>query len=121
MSERGKPRLLALAGSLRQDSFNRLLAANAAQMARDAGAEVVEVNLREYPLPIFDEDIEAAGTPDNVRALKDLFATVDGLLIASPEYNGSVTAALKNLIDWVSRPDDQYGRARRHERIRCGR
>ena len=63
MSERGKPRLLALAGSPRQDSFNRLLAANAAQMARDAGAEVVEVNLREYPLPIFDEDIEAAGTP----------------------------------------------------------
>lgn len=111
MSEQRKPRLLALAGSLRQDSFNRLLAANAAQMARDAGAEVVEINLREYPLPVFDEDIEAAGLPDNVRTLKDLFATADGLLIASPEYNGSVTAALKNLIDWVSRPDDQYGRA----------
>ena len=111
MSEQRKPRLLALAGSLRQDSLNRMLAANAAQMAREAGAEVVEVNLREYPLPLFDEDIEAAGIPDNVRALKDLFATVDGLLIASPEYNGSVTAALKNLIDWVSRPDDQYGRA----------
>lgn len=111
MSEQRKPRLLALAGSLRQDSLNRLLAANAAQMARDAGAEVVEVNLREYPLPVFDEDIEAAGIPDQVRALKDLFATADGLLVASPEYNGSVTAALKNLIDWVSRPDEQFARA----------
>jgi len=111
MSEQRKPRLLALAGSLRQDSFNRHLAANAAQMARDAGAEVTEINLRDYPLPIFDEDVEAAGIPDNVRTLKDLFATADGLLIASPEYNGSVTAALKNLIDWVSRPDGQFDRA----------
>lgn len=111
MSEQRKPRLLALAGSLRKDSHNRYLAANAARLAREAGAEVIEVNLRDYPLPLFDEDIEAAGLPDNVRALKDLFATADGVLIASPEYNGSVTAALKNLIDWVSRPDAQFGRA----------
>lgn len=111
MSNNRKPRLLALAGSLRQDSWNRQLAAAAAQMARDAGAEVVEVNLRDFPLPLFDEDIEAAGVPEPVSRLKDLFASADGLLIASPEYNGSVTAALKNLIDWVSRPDGQYGRA----------
>ncbi|WP_105103676.1 NADPH-dependent FMN reductase [Microbulbifer pacificus] len=111
MNSSRKPRLLALAGSLRQNSWNRHLAAAAAQMARDAGAEVVEVNLRDYPLPLFDEDIEAVGVPEPVRRLKDLFASVDGLLIASPEYNGSVTAALKNLIDWVSRPDGQYGRA----------
>ncbi|TLM79693.1 NADPH-dependent FMN reductase [Microbulbifer harenosus] len=111
MSNNRKPRLLALAGSLRQDSWNRQLATAAAQMARDAGAEVVEVNLRDYPLPLFDEDIEAAGVPEPVSRLKDLFASADGLLIASPEYNGSVTAALKNLIDWVSRPDGQYGRA----------
>ncbi|WGL17515.1 NAD(P)H-dependent oxidoreductase [Microbulbifer bruguierae] len=111
MSNQRKPRLLALAGSLRQDSWNRQLAAAAAQMARDSGAEVVEVNLRDYPLPLFDEDIEAAGVPELVSRLKDLFASADGLLIASPEYNGSVTAALKNLIDWVSRPDGQYGRA----------
>lgn len=111
MSEQRKPRLLAFAGSLRQDSYNRHLAANAAQMAREAGAEVVEVNLRDYPLPMFDEDVEALGVPEKVRELKDLFATADGLLIASPEYNGSVTAVLKNLIDWVSRPDGQFGRA----------
>jgi len=111
MSEQRKPRLLAFAGSLRQNSYNRHLAANAARMAREAGAEVVEVNLRDYPLPMFDEDVEAQGVPEKVRELKDLFATADGLLIASPEYNGSVTAVLKNLIDWVSRPDGQFGRA----------
>ena len=111
MSNTQSPRLLALAGSLRQDSYNRQLAATAAQMAREAGAEVIEVNLRDYPLPVFDEDIEAAGVPENAAKLKDLFASADGLLIASPEYNGSVTAALKNLIDWVSRPDARYGRA----------
>ncbi|MFD1218415.1 MULTISPECIES: NADPH-dependent FMN reductase [Microbulbifer] len=111
MSEQRKPRLLAFAGSLRQNSYNRHLAANAAEMARAAGAEVVEVNLRDYPLPMFDEDVEAQGVPENVRALKDLFATADGLLIANPEYNGSVTAALKNLIDWVSRPDGQFAPA----------
>lgn len=111
MSNNQPIRLLALAGSLRQDSYNRQLAAAAAQIARDTGAEVIEVNLREFPLPLFDEDIEAAGVPEPVSALKALFASADGLLIASPEYNGSVTAALKNLIDWVSRPDDRYGRA----------
>ncbi|MBB5212047.1 NADPH-dependent FMN reductase [Microbulbifer hydrolyticus] len=111
MSMNQSPRLLAFAGSLRKDSYNRQLAAAAAQMARQAGAEVIEVNLRDYPLPVFDEDVEAAGVPQKVAELKDLFSTADGLLIASPEYNGSVTAALKNLIDWVSRPDASYGRA----------
>ena len=111
MSISQSPRLLAIAGSLRKDSYNRQLAAAAAQMAREAGAEVIEVNLRDYPLPLFDEDIEAAGVPEKAAELKDLFASADGLLIASPEYNGSVTAALKNLIDWVSRPDGRYGRA----------
>lgn len=110
MNIKRKPRFLALAGSLRKDSYNRQLAAAAAQMAREAGAEVIEVDLREYPLPLFDEDIEAAGVPEQASALKALFASADGLLIASPEYNGSLTAPLKNLIDWVSRPDDEFAR-----------
>ncbi|WP_043317222.1 NADPH-dependent FMN reductase [Microbulbifer sp. HZ11] len=111
MNTRHKPHLLALAGSLRKDSWNRQLASAAAELAREAGAEVTEIDLREFPLPLFDEDIEAAGVPEQASRLKALFASADGLLIASPEYNGSVSAALKNLIDWVSRPDGQFGRA----------
>jgi NAD(P)H-dependent FMN reductase len=68
------------------------------------GAEVTVLDLRDYPLPIFDEDLERTGTPENARRLKELFVGHDGLLIASPEYNSSITAVLKNTIDWVSRP-----------------
>lgn len=99
------PRILAFAGSLRKDSFNKKLVAVAAQGARDAGAEVTIVDLRDFPLPLFDQDLEAAeGMPAAGQQLKDLFLAHDGLLIASPEYNSSITAPLKNTIDWVSRP-----------------
>lgn len=99
------PRILALAGSLRAASHNKLLARLALEAARDGGAETTFVDLRELPLPLFDEDLERDhGLPDNARVLKDLFATHHGLIIASPEYNSSVTAVLKNTIDWVSRP-----------------
>jgi NAD(P)H-dependent FMN reductase len=100
------PRILAFGGSLRRDSFNQKLAAIAAQGARDAGAEVTLVALRDFPLPVFDQDIEAAsGMPDAAKRLKGLFREHHGLLIASPEYNSSVTAALKNALDWVSRAE----------------
>ncbi|MCE9607183.1 MAG: NAD(P)H-dependent oxidoreductase [Planctomycetia bacterium] len=99
------PRILAFAGSLRKDSFNKKLAAIAAQGAREAGAETTVVDLRDFPLPLFDQDLEAAeGMPAAGRQLKDLFLKHDGLLIASPEYNSSITAPLKNALDWVSRP-----------------
>jgi NAD(P)H-dependent FMN reductase len=98
------PRILAFGGSLRAESFNTKLARLAAGAAREAGAEVTLVELRDLPLPVFDQDLEAReGLPPNARKLKDLFAAHDGLLIASPEYNSSITAALKNVIDWVSR------------------
>jgi chromate reductase, NAD(P)H dehydrogenase (quinone) len=99
-----EPRILAFAGSLRQGSFNKRLARVAAAAARAAGAHVTEVDLRDYPLPVFDQDLEdREGLPANARKLKDLFLANDGLLIASPEYNSSITGALKNTIDWVSR------------------
>ncbi len=77
----------------------------AATGARNAGAEVTYIDLRDFPMPLFDEDLEAAeGLPDNVLKFKELMIAHQGLLIASPEYNSSITAVLKNAIDWASRP-----------------
>ena len=98
------PRILAFGGSLRRDSHNQKLAAIAASGAREAGAEVTVISLRNFALPVFDEDLEAAsGMPEAAKRLKAIFREHDGLIIASPEYNSSITAALKNAIDWVSR------------------
>lgn len=103
------PRILAFAGSSRTDSYNKKLIAVAVEGARQAGAEVTLIDLRDYPLPIYDGDLEAnEGLPANGRKLKDLFLANDGLLIASPEYNSSFSALLKNTIDWVSRPVEEY-------------
>ncbi|MBE7496034.1 MAG: NAD(P)H-dependent oxidoreductase [Verrucomicrobiaceae bacterium] len=100
------PRILAFGGSLRRDSFNQKLAAVAAAGAREAGAEVTVIALRDFPLPVFDQDLEdAEGMPSAAKALKQLFREHDGLLIAAPEYNSSLTAALKNTLDWVSRAE----------------
>lgn len=100
------PRILAFGGSLRHDSYNQKLAALAAAGARDSGATVTLIALRDFPLPVFDEDLESAhGMPETARQLKELFYTHDGVIIASPEYNSSLTAALKNAIDWVSRSE----------------
>ena len=99
------PRILAFAGSLRRNSFNKKLLKNAVKGARDAGAEVTLLDLKDFPLPLFDQDLEAEqGVPENGKKLKKLFIDRDGLLIASPEYNSSFPAVLKNAIDWVSRP-----------------
>ena len=99
------PRILAFAGSNRRDSFNKKLMSLAAKGARDAGAEVTHIDLADFPLPVFDQDLEAAqGMPENGKKLKQLFIDHDGLLISAPEYNSSITAVLKNAIDWVSRP-----------------
>lgn len=98
------PRILAFAGSLRKDSFNKKLVQIAVQGARRAGADVTYIDLKDYPLPIYDGDIESAsGIPENGLKLKKLFAEHDGLLISAPEYNSSISGVLKNTIDWVSR------------------
>ncbi|MBW4470144.1 MAG: NAD(P)H-dependent oxidoreductase [Stenomitos rutilans HA7619-LM2] len=99
------PRILAFAGSTRTDSFNKRLVKIAAQGATAVGADTTFADLREFAMPLFDEDLEAKeGLPSGARQFKDLLLAHDGLLIASPEYNSSITAVLKNAIDWASRP-----------------
>jgi chromate reductase, NAD(P)H dehydrogenase (quinone) len=99
------PKILAFAGSIRRNSFNKKLVQIAAQGVLQSGAEATFLDLADYRLPIFDEDLEATeGLPENVRSLKEIFLGHQGLLIASPEYNSSVTAVLKNTLDWLSRP-----------------
>jgi NAD(P)H-dependent FMN reductase len=102
--------LLAVSGSTRAASYNRLLVEVAARGAEAAGARVTRVDLREFALPLYDADAEAAGgLPERAAALKALFVASDGYLIAAPEYNGSLPAVLKNAIDWVSRPTPGSG------------
>lgn len=101
------PRILAFAGSARNGSFNHRLVQVAVAGARAAGAEVTVLNLKDHPLPLFDQDLEQEQrSPENVTKIKQLFLEHDGLLIASPEYNSSITPLLKNTIDWVSRSSE---------------
>jgi chromate reductase len=99
------PKILAFSGSARKDSFNKKLLQIAIAGAHAAGAEVTVVDLKDYPLPLFDQDLESEqGAPENAVKLKQLFVSHQALLIASPEYNSSITPLMKNTIDWVSRP-----------------
>jgi chromate reductase, NAD(P)H dehydrogenase (quinone) len=101
------PRLLAFAGSLRTPSLNKKLVAIAAQGARDAGAGVTLIDLRDLPMPIYDGDDEAEhGLPENARTFKRLLMDHNGVLIATPEYNSQFPAVLKNVIDWASRREN---------------
>ena len=97
-------KILAFAGSARKDSWNKQILRIAAEGAREKSAEVTVIDLKDFPLPLFDQDLESAsGLPENAKRLKKLFVEHDGLLIACPEYNSSITPLLKNTIDWVSR------------------
>jgi len=99
-----RSKILAFAGSARKDSYNKKLIRIATEGARATGAEVTLIDLRDFPLPVFDEDLEKEqGLPAHARQLKDLFNSHQGLLIASPEYNSTISPLLKNTIDWVSR------------------
>jgi len=100
------PKILAFAGSSRRESFNRKLVAIAASGAEDAGGSVTVVNLRDYPMPIYDGYLEEEkGMPQTARDFKLLLVEHDGFLIASPEYNSGFSALLKNTIDWASRAE----------------
>jgi len=99
-----KPRILAFAGSAREGSFNKQLVRIAAQGVKGAGLECTLIDLRDYPMPIYDGDLEASsGLPDNAVKLRELLQTHHGLLIATPEYNSGISALLKNTIDWTTR------------------
>ena len=100
------PKILAFAGSARTGSYNQKLLTAAAEYARSAGATVTVVSLRDFALPLFDQDLEAAqGMPAGAKQFKGLLREHDGFLIASPEYNSSFTPLLKNAIDWASRAE----------------
>lgn len=99
-------KILAFAGSARQDSYNKKLVKIAVEGAKAAGAEVTYLDFRDLPLPLYDEDLKAAeGLPENALKLKTLMKAHQGFLIACPEYNSSITPLLKNAIDWASRPE----------------
>jgi chromate reductase, NAD(P)H dehydrogenase (quinone) len=101
---RRPPKLLVFAGSIRTGALSGKLAALAARDLAAAGAEVTHISLADYPLPIYDGDLETRrGIPDNATRLTKLIAAHDGAFIATPEYNHSLPPLLKNAIDWVSR------------------
>jgi chromate reductase len=94
-------RLLGIAGSLRERSYNRALLRAAAELA-PPGVVLEQHDLRS--LPFYDGDLEAAGDPEPVTELKNAIRRADGLVIATPEYNRGIAGGLKNAIDWASRP-----------------
>jgi NAD(P)H-dependent FMN reductase len=100
-----KPKILAFAGSTRIDSFNKKLVKIAAAGAVENGADVTIIDLKDYPMPLYDGDLEQQqGLTPNARKLKDVMLSHQGFLISSPEYNSTISGVLKNTIDWVSRP-----------------
>jgi len=106
------PKILVFAGSVRSGAFSGRTADVAQKELAMQGAEVTRISLGDYPLPIMDEDMEREkGVPENAVTLGRLIAAHDGLLIATPEYNGSLPPLLKNTIDWVSRVRRDGGRS----------
>lgn len=100
------PKILAFAGSTRAESFNKKTVKVAVEGAKNAGAEVTYIDLRDFPMPLYDGDLEASeGLPENAKKLKKLFIESDGILISCPEYNSSIPGVLKNTLDWVSRQE----------------
>ena len=98
---------LTLSGSIRDGSLNRLLQHDMSERLRERGVEVTEIDLGDFPLPIFNADLEAEHMPEPAVRLGALFVEADIIFIATPEYNGSMTPLIKNALDWVSRQKDR--------------
>lgn len=97
-------RVLALSGSTRADSYNKKLLLHAADIAKQMGATVTVIDLKDYPMPFYDGDLEEKnGLPEKSKKLRELMKNSDAIIIASPEYNASIPAVLKNTLDWASR------------------
>lgn len=95
---------ITICGSLRKDSINEPLRRHMSAKLREAGVIVTDLDLREFEMPIFNQDIEDAGeTPEAAKRLAEMFREHDIVLIISPEYNGGVTPLIANLVSWVSR------------------
>ena len=102
-------KILVIPGSLRTGSHNARLAAAAAYQFAQAGADVTRISLGDFPLPIYDGDLQVkSGVPKNAVNLKRMMAAHHGVLIVSPEYNSSVPPLVKNTIDWVTRVQDAH-------------
>jgi chromate reductase len=100
-------KILVIPGSLRTGSLNARLAAVAALELVQSGAEVTRISLSDFPLPIYDGDLQAkSGVPKHAVNLKRMIGAHHGVVIVTPEYNSSVPALVKNTIDWVSRVQD---------------
>ncbi len=97
-------RILAFSGSARKGSTNSKLVKIAAEGAKQAGSDVTVIDLADYPMPLYDQDLEMSeGIPENAIRFKKLLLEHEGVLIASPEYNSAFSPLLKNVIDWASR------------------
>src|SRR6188768_2251312 len=102
-------KILVIPGSLRTGSLNARLAAAAAHELAQAGAEVTRISLGDFPLPIYDADLQTkSGVPKQAVNLKRMIGAHHGVLVVTPEYNSSVPALVKNTIDWVSRVQDPH-------------
>jgi len=100
-------KILVIPGSLRTGSHNARLAAVAAYQFAQAGAEVSRISLADFPLPIYDGDLQTkSGVPKHAINLKRMIGTHHGVLLVTPEYNSSVPPLVKNTIDWVTRVQD---------------
>lgn len=101
-------KLLFFAGSARKDSLNKKLAQSAAEIAAAQDAEARFIDLADFDMPLFNEDIESeSGLPNNAKKLKQLMIDHHGFFIASPEYNSSFSPLLKNALDWISRSESK--------------
>ena len=99
-------KILTFSGSTRRDSFNKRLTRLAVDVAQQSGFSASFLDLSDYPLPLYDGDFESnSDYPENATIIKNIMKEHAGFLIASPEYNSSISAVLKNTIDWVSRSD----------------